>query len=499
MYRSRDSDSVLGDMINSTPLLVGGLLNEQYQFLPTSVPGGSTYRAFVTAKKARKQMLFIGANDGMLHAFRGDDGVEAFAFIPHSVAGNLYQIAQPSYSHKLFVDGPLIEADAYLSGSWRNYVLGSLGGGGRAVYAVDATDLTNLGASSVKWEFTHSELGYVMAPMAVGVGRNGKWQAYIGNGFESDSGYAQLLVVDLATGSLVKRINTGVGGGNGLGGIKLIKDIDNVVTGAYAGDLKGNLWRFEMTSASTADWTTGFDGNPLFVATDINGNTQPITAQPTYIDHPKGGQLVIFGSGRLFAELDLTVHDPQTLYGVWDRKTGDYETADGDQVQATDVLVEQTFSSGETLSGTDYFEVSNNTVDYDLHRGWYVRQTLEAGQRMIYTPQFIRGFVLFSTVAPTGGTGLPCDDSRSTGYNVLVNALSGGGSTTPLFDTNGDGVIDESDGTHSAYKTIADGKDTLMLGTEGKVSIQSPFGETAVLLNGRGLERTWRQLLNYPR
>lgn len=498
-YRERDPDSVIGDMVNSTPLLIGGLLDEQYQFLPTGVPGGGSYRSYLATKAAREPLLFVGANDGMLHAFRDSDGVEAFAFIPKAVIPNLHELAQSSYSHRFFVDGPLNEADAYIGGGWKNYVMGSLGGGGRAVYAVDTTDTESLTRSSVKWEYKHNQLGYVMAPIAVGVGRNGKWIAYFGNGFESNAGRAELFMVDMETGSLIKRINTGVAGSNGLGGVRLVKDIHNVVVAAYAGDLKGNFWRFDLNSTATADWSVGFDGNPLFQATDTNGMSQPMMAQPEYITHPKGGQLALFGTGRLFSEADLALHNEQALYGIWDKTEGDTASVDGQQITATDTLIEQSFGTSSTATGTEYFASSSNHVDWETDRGWYLRLTLEAGQRAIYAPQIVRGFALFSTVAPTGGTGLPCDDSRSTGYNILVNALSGAAPTTPILNTNGDGTIDENDQTFSSYKTVADGKDTLMLGRKGVVVIQRAFGETTILLRGRALERTWRQLLNYPR
>ncbi|MGH1360961.1 MAG: pilus assembly protein [Burkholderiaceae bacterium] len=498
-YRERNAESVLGDMVNSTPLLIGGLLDEHYQFLPGSVAGAGSYRAFINQKKARDRLLFIGANDGMLHAFRDADGVEAFGFVPNTVIPNLFELAQPSYSHRFYVDGPLTEADAFVGGSWKNYVMGSLGGGGRAIFAIDTTDTNNLGANNIKWEFTHNELGYVMAPISVGVGQNGRWHAYVGNGFESNSGLAQLFVIDLETRAVVKRISTGVGGGNGLGGVRLVKDRNNVVVAAYAGDLKGNMWRFDMNDSTPGVWSVGFGSNPLYVATAPDGTRQAITAQPDYVDHPDGGQLVVFGTGRLFADSDLISSAEHSLYGVWDKTLGMVDSADGEQFQPTDNLVEQTFGSGTTSAGTDFYASSTTPIDYTTDRGWKLRLTLEAGQRSIYTPQFVRGFFLFGTVAPTGGTGLPCDDSRSTGYNILVNALSGASPAKPIFDTTGDGKIDENDSLQSSYKTVADGKDTLMLGKNGKVVIQRAFGETTVRLEGRALERTWRQLLNYPR
>lgn len=502
-YRARDPHSLLGDFVNSTPLLVGDLINEQYQFLPPGLPGQSSYRQFLQAKAARSKVLFIGGNDGMLHAFDAATGVERFAFIPNAVADRIAFLSQPGYEHKFYVDGPLAEYDAHLGG-WRSIVTGSLGAGGRAVFAIDATDPATLGAASVKWEFTDPDLGYTFAAPAVGVSQSGQWVAVFGNGVEGDAGQPSLFVVDLATGQLLKKIvlpASQAGPDNGLGGVRLVKDAHNRIVGAYAGDTLGRLWRFDMRAGSPSGWGVALGGKRLFDAVWLGSaaNEQAILGIPEYVVHPGGGQMVVFGTGQLHEDAHLTDVAMQSLYGIYDPVPADQPTTSADGVTlAPGDLVEQTFTGAIGSGESEFYVGTNHPVDFAVRRGWKLDLTLVAGQRMLYSPQLVRGFVLFNTVAPNGGTADPCSGGSSVGINVLLNALNGGQSTRPMIDTNGDGEITESDHLVTAYRTAADGADTVMLGQQGKVVLQRAFGQTSVQIMGREMERTWRQLVTFP-
>ncbi|MGB7298966.1 MAG: PilC/PilY family type IV pilus protein [Burkholderiaceae bacterium] len=502
-FRVRDPDSVLGDMVNSLPTLIGGLTDEQYNFLPSNIPGASGYKSFVEWKKnQRTPVLFVGGNDGMLHAFRATDGVETFAFIPNTVLPKLHEPSQLAYSHKFMVDGPITEADAFSpTGQWKNYLLSSLGAGGRAVFAMDVTDTSNLGPSSVQWEFTHPDLGYVMSPVSVGVLPNGDWAAFFGNGYDSDNGRAKLFIVNLFTGNLItpQPINTSVGGNNGLGGVRLVKNLDNVVVAAYAGDRRGNLWRFDLQSTNPAQWKVGFNGSPLF--TTHGGDNQSITGQPEYITHPKGGQLIIMGTGRLYEDADLTDANQQALYGIWDPAPATLASNTSSPLPPGAPLHNQAFGPTVQLNGTDYIQMQNTgALDWTAVRGWKLPLTLgtTGTQRSVYPPQLVRGYVLFNTVAPGAATGQACDDSKAIGFNVLINALTGGSPAKPIFDTDGSLDVDSNDLVTAGYQTAADGIDRIMLGTGGKVSFQRAFGQTTGNIDGRSLERSWRQLLNPP-
>ena len=183
----------------------------RYHLLPASTPGGSSYAAFLASKRTRAGIILVGANDGMLHAFRDSDGAETFAFIPRSLLPTLGLLAAPSYGHRYYVDGPLTESDAYWGGSWRNVVVGSTGAGSRAIFGLDVTNTAALSADSVLWELDHTqqpEMGHVLAPVEVGLMKNGQWAAVFGNGYSSLSGKAQLFIVNLQTGALIKRIDT---------------------------------------------------------------------------------------------------------------------------------------------------------------------------------------------------------------------------------------------------------------------------------------------------
>lgn len=498
-FRERDPDSVIGDIVNSTPALIGGLLNEQYQFLPESASERQTYRAFLNQKKLRPQVLFVGANDGMLHGFDSSTGAEIFAFVPNAVLPNLAKLSDPSYTHQMYVDGPLAEGDAFVGGAWRNYLLGSLGAGGKSVFALDVTDTANLDETAVQWEYTDTELGNVLQPLAVGKMMDGTWAAVFGNGVDSASGNARLYIIDIETGgtNLERIITVPSGGNNGLGGVRLIKNVNNEVVGAYAGDLQGNLWRFDLQDTNPSGWGVGFGGaSPLY--TTPGGANQAITAAPEYVLHPDGGQLVIFGTGRLFEESDLGTTDQQTLFGIWDTVDGATASAAGFEVSATDSIVSQTFGTSTVGGGGSRFWSSSATpVDYSVDRGWQLPLTLASGQRVVFPVQLVRGFAFFNTIA-TGGAASACKPTGSNGYNVLVNALFGASSSRQILDTNGDGAIDEGDQLVSAYETRADGVNRILTGREGAISIQSATSQENARLRGRDLTRYWRQIINPP-
>ena len=336
----RERKGVLGDFVNSNPLLVKDSLKMAYTTLPVS-QGGTSYADFLTYKAGRTATLFVGGNDGMLHAFKdtngavaADDGKEVFAYVPKTVYSNLSKLANKTYGttslyHQFYVDGPLVEADAFVNApgaagpSWRNYVLGSLGSGGRAVFGLDVTNTANLGASSVRWELssaTNGDLGYVSAPIQVGVLPNGEWVAIFGNGSFSTSGRAVLFVVNLQTGA-AQTLRVGTAGTNGLGGVGVVRNGLGQITTLYAGDLKGSLWKFDYLATAGSRFEIA-GGSAFFTATHTDGAAQPITQAPILFDHSLGGKIVVFGTGLLATESDANSTAMQATYGIWD-KTGD--------------------------------------------------------------------------------------------------------------------------------------------------------------------------------
>lgn len=460
----RNRTARLGDIVNSNPVFVKDGVDRHYETLQGSF---GDYRAFVASKAARTEgVVFIGANDGMLHGFRDSNGVETFAFVPRAVYPNLPRLADDPYVHRYFVDGPLVETDAYLGGSWKNVLLGTAGAGAKSVFALDVTDPLGMTANSVMWEVNSStpgfaNLGLVTGEVLAGVTRSGHWVAVFGNGFDSSSGAASLFVVDLADGHLIREITIPASFGSGLTAARAVYDDARRLIGVYGGDLKGQLWKFDLTG-SPGSWHVGVSGHPLFDA----GAAHPITAAPAVAPHPKGGYVVVFGTGKLTEISDTTPpFVPQRTYGVWDSVP--FGAGEGTAAQLSS-LVRQTIE--EVTVGTppvSFYEVSTNTVPYGDGqtgvRGWYIDLDSGVGQRVIYPVDRVSAsFVLLSTMSPVSPT--PADICEPTGsgqgWVYLINALTGSGPERQAFDTNHDGIISSSDVVVAGYRDAVDGRPT---------------------------------------
>ncbi|MFZ2405731.1 MAG: PilC/PilY family type IV pilus protein, partial [Methylobacter sp.] len=212
----RSRAKLLGDIVNSDPAFVGKSYF-RYDRLPDGVYGQSTYLAFQAGTSSRRKMLYLGANDGMLHGFDAETGVEQFAYIPKGVFSNLASLTDPGYSHSYFVDGSPYVGDAYIDNQWKTVLVGSTGAGGRSVFALDVTYMNlngeiyepvsnYFGAAKVLWEFTDADLGYPIGQPVVGRMPTGQWVAIFGNGYDSDNHGAFLFIVDLATGESLAKI-----------------------------------------------------------------------------------------------------------------------------------------------------------------------------------------------------------------------------------------------------------------------------------------------------
>lgn len=526
IYRSRLNPQgqpfILGDFVNASPALIRSNFDGVYS--DAAWGGAAAYAAFKATKAARTPVLFAGSNDGMLHAFRDSlgatpatDGQEIFAYVPRTVYGNLDKLADKNYgataslAHQYFVDGPLAEADAYVkapgapSASWRNYLMGTLGAGGRAVFALDVTDTANLNASSVRWELSSAEdadIGYVLSNVRIGVLPNGRWVAVFGNGFGSTSGKAVLFVVDLedaasndaaVRASAIHKTVLDSTGGNGLGGVTLIHDaVTGRTTTIYVGDLKGKLWKLNYNSpigvpVPGSPWFDADGGTAFFTATDSAGVAQPISSSPAvFKGHNTNGYFVVFGTGKLFSSADASDVSPQTMYTVWDKKAGTNPLPESvpRPMSRTD-LVPRTltqFSGAGASAGTTFYSVTGAAVDYNSPaRGWYIdlHATIPGG-RVVYPTQVL-GYdtVLVSSVAPVQGTPVACVPGSGTGLNLLMPVDTGTNSLSGTFDTNGDGVVNASDPGASAYGTRADGGDAV-------VSSQGPNGNPLSDVGGGG-------------
>ena len=521
----RERKGVLGDFINSNPVLIKDAVNMGYGALPA---GGASYAAFLTAKAARTPVLFVGGNDGMLHAFKdslgvaaAEDGREVFAYVPRSVYPNLSKLSDKTYGsallyHQYFVDGPLTESDAFVNApgagaaSWRNYLVGSLGSGGRAVFALDVTDTANLGARTVRWELsnaTHADLGYVSTPVQVGVLPNGEWVAIFGNGSYSNAGRAVLFVVNLQTGVAQTLVLDGAGA-NGLGGVGVVRSSTGEITTLYAGDLKGKLWKLDyLASAASRFEVSG--GVALFAAASAAGVAQPITQAPLVFEHSLGGKLLVFATGVLSTEADANSTAVQSMYGVRDR------AGDGLARPITRAALEaRSLSQVAAASGATFYSLAGTPVNWVTQAGWVTDLNTLAGMRVVYPAQMVSSKVaLISAVVPARDV-IVCDAAIGQGVNFLFPVEEGLNPDYPMFDTNGDGLFTAADTRVSGYGTNADGIDAVIRSTptcaggvcKTLISIQNTTSQQRATIEESDLssgarvirDRVWRRIINPP-
>jgi type IV pilus assembly protein PilY1 len=483
VYRNRTAK--LGDIVNSSPAYIHDNVDLNYEKLTGSY---GNYRTFVADKIIRPEgVLFVGANDGMLHAFGNSTGAELFAFVPKAVIPNLSKLSQTPYTHQYYVDGPNTETDAYIDSTWKNILLGTTGAGAKAVYAMDVTTPTAMDATKVLWEINSAtsgfgNLGYVLSELQAGVveangaAANDNWVAIFGNGVGSTSGAASLFVVNIKTGALLKEIIVPSTGTNGLGGVRVVRDATQKVIGAYAGDLQGNMWKFDLTGTSSSNWQVALDNAPLYSA----GSTQPITATPAVVPHPSGGYVVNFGTGKFFEISDTTgSFATQRLYGIWDKQLfGATSTPSGAaSLTGTSALQVQTIST-TTVGGIDYYGVSTTAVVWgdgllSGKRGWYI-DLPNSGQRVAYPVERLfeksgSTFILASTLSPVSSAAadLCVQTGSGSGWVYLIDGVTGSGPIKQTLDTNSDGAVNDADVVVSGYQDPIDGRPTAISTSSG--------------------------------
>jgi type IV pilus assembly protein PilY1 len=417
----RDRPRLLGDIVNSTVL---------YSKAPNNGYLSASYATFLANEKAnRTAVVFVGANDGMLHGFRASDGLELFGYIPRGIYSDLITLTLPGYTHRYFVDGPVIQGDANFNGGWRNVIVGSTGAGGAfssnsSIFALDVTTPDAMQSSNVLWDLTkadNSDIGNVLGTGVIGQTADGQWVAILPNGYESGTGQAAILIVNLQTGA-IRSIGTGAASGNGMGAVSAVYNANRVIQYVYGGDIKGNLWKFDLSSTNSAQWIVSGPGGavPLFTATD-SSVAQPITTAPRIVPHPKGGWLVLFGTGKLFLNGDASNADTQAIYGIWDHPTL-IATIPTTQVQSLAMT---------TTSGVRNF--STASVNWSSYDGWRLRLVdtsgTSQGERIIGNPVVADATYTVTSFLPLNG-GDPCVGG-GTSYTYTIDLITGAGSAQP--------------------------------------------------------------------
>jgi type IV pilus assembly protein PilY1 len=491
---------LLGDIINS-PLALASPSDKT----ASDLSGDTTYSTYLATKAANMNAsLVVNANDGFVNVINTGNGIRRYAYMPSSVLPSLRYIADTTYingvSHKFLVDGQVGVFDAQLNSAWKTLALGGTGAGGRTFYALQLFDASAGNVTKALWEISapaaantanaFNDLGYAYARPEVARLADGRWAAFISNGYGSHSGVAALYVVDIRDGSLIRKIVIDSSEStNGLSSVKLKVNSQNVVQAAYGGDLKGRLWKFDLSGTSTDSWGVAFSGKPLF--TTAGGATQPITAQPLLADNSLGGKEVFFGTGKFNETADKTNKDLQAFYAVWD--------ADGGSGQITTSSLQAQAVTGVFSGGSGQFiTTSQSEVTYPAEKGWYlplVYNNARTGERVINQASLVLGRIVFTTASVD--TTDPCA-SFGTGKLVELDAFSGKMLNYAVLDTNGDGLIDSTD-TVSSGVIFTGGIPTLnaiVNGATRKIVNDSSGGITTLVEKSGGGSRRimWRQI-----
>jgi type IV pilus assembly protein PilY1 len=511
---------LLGDIVDGQPVVV-------------TKPSGSTpeadYASYISSNAARNIVL-IGANDGMAHAFDIATMGELMGYIPQAVYPRLKALTATDYGqsagtpHSYHVNGSMRQQDIKTGTSWKTVVVGGLGQGGQGYYALDATNNAQLSAatSAIKWEYNDindKSMGYTLgAPLIYNVrtgtntvvpaaifanGYESNWDDTASGGQKTTNKESVLTILNAETGSIIARIQ--VPGSSGLSSpAGLDYGQDGVLDFVYAGDVNGKLWRFDLTDPNNFKVAS----NPLFDA----GAGHPIIMRPGLIPVNKAadgtplGNVVLFGTGQLLTNIDRKDTTTQTLYGVLDKMESNPSTVSISSLQQQQFET-STYSKTTTRIGT-YRKISAsddaaNKLDIASaanlalsapKMGWYINLP-DSSERLVTSPMVFEDRVLF-------GTGVPISTEQclpgGSGWIVGVNPLTGSvvrknnkstGADFSFIDITGDGKSTAADklGTGptisymSAYKK--DGIPTELSFVSSNAVLSSPSGSDGGLGN----------------
>lgn len=517
----RNRGSRLGDIVNSNILYVGA---------PAADYGDAAYLTFkgttTPGVGSRTHMLYVGANDGMLHGFEAGTGVEKLAYIPQGIAqGKLRDLTDTTYTHKYFVDGTPFVGDAKVGGTaWKTVLVSGLSGGGKGYVALDAsnpTNFTTLKAADLviadTTATTDPDIGNMYITPANQIVRlnapesgtapnqiKHRWALVLGNGYNS-ANEAPVLVVQYLDGAKeIKKISPCIEvaapfdfipactfkTGNGLSTPRLVDlNNDQIYDVAYAGDLKGNVWKFDLSSEDNANWKTSFTNAPFFKAKP----GQAFTTAPYVVPHPIFGMQVQIGSGRNLTTEDQSAPDKGTIYSLHDNSSyGNVAVTpattppstrlnivDSTPINTTSSatmptsLVQQTIDATTFIDGgITYYTSSSNPVNYrgtNAKRGWYMDWTVD-GQRVLQNATPFDGEkIRISSTVPNSTVGSSTEETcnpRTTGersFLWVLNMFNGNPSKSPVYDLTPSSATDNP-GT--AGMESNPGGDTIGLTTE---------------------------------
>lgn len=517
LFRTRGS--VLGAVVSAQSLYVGAPDSGYTDTFPAASPeavaaaGGNTYEQFVYDNRSRAPTLYVASDDGMLHAFDASTvgGQERWAYVPYSVFPSLPKITASNYTLQPMVDNTPVERDVFIGGQWRTLLIGTLRLGGRGVYALDVTDPTASEAaasSKVLWEFNSTSagganLGYTYAQPNIARLANGKWVVLAAGGYfptgstdpAAGNIYSSLFVLDAGTGALIRELKTSSAPQPAVTSYGLATPVtgdyqnDLIDDVAFAGDLQGNLWRFDLSDANPANWVVDLVFKP------VTPGNRPITGMPRLFPDALTRRFdVVFGTGKYLGLSDRTTGSAptQAFYGIRDygKNAAVYPVSEA------------------TLLQQDLGALTNGArilTDYpllDTHNGWYFLLDTALGERSVVTPiaLFNTNRAILTTLIPGGND--PCDPSRN-GAVLVVNAanggpsagldvLAGGLSVTTGYGVAGAAVSNPPAAGMLPVATRIGGGKLLLPG------ITLPGGSTFSLSDAYWRRRSWRVLQDNP-
>lgn len=581
----RNRKSCQGDIVNSAIWYVGA---------PSNGHSVSSYKSFASTYRGRLPMLYVGSNDGMLHGFSAKDGVEKIAYIPHGAVQNLDKLTDTGYAHRYYVDGSPFSGDVDIGTAtpdWRTYLVGTLGAGGRGYFVLDvtqpgadssftgtptppATNFTEANASNLvvldKTAASASDaappgkpadpnadpdIGHIFGnpvvaesnqqrAMQITRTNDGRWALITGNGYNSVNERPVLLIQYLDGDKSLKTISAAATGSaeassNGLSTPQFL-DVngDGTPDFVYAGDLRGNMWKFDISSGTANNWGVALSGNPLFTATYSTGtgssSRQPITAPPVLRPNRNvGGLMVAFGTGQNLTENDRTDTSVQTVYSILDNTRYEIESTGADKgkvkvktsnptpttVAGRNELQAQSVTGGAgsgtagagASAGRAFWKLSNSGVTYScegaagsctVKKGWFMDLPV-SGERVTTSFDFYDGGNILEIISekPASGSATASGDEvcapqpqSAKPFRMLMGIASGSPPKPPIMDVNGDGAYTAAE--DGGYARITASSKELRFGTkdqqirkgnDGKVD---KFAKLPELM----LRPGWRQL-----
>ncbi len=514
---------MMGDVVNSSPLYVKEPTKALYKDNDIAFKDGQKYSEYYNDHKNREAMIYLGANDGMLHGYEAETGKEKLGYFPEIVLPNLHKLAESEYQHQFYVDGTPSAAEVFdhVDNKWRTVLVGGLRRGGQGIYALDVTNpnFVNTDAaanSTALWEFDDSDsadLGYTYSRPQIMRLNDGKFYVVLGNGYNnnasddsvSSSGDAVLYLLNIHDGSIVKSLSTGVGiaedpSGNGFAnGLATVTGLDvgtSSSTGMsvgydrkidyiYAGDLFGNVWKFDFSSSDPDDWLlrTAQEGvieNPLKLFTACAGadstthciigdnhNRQSITSPLKLHKLDNGHYIVLFGTGKLLelTDADTSNIGTQSFYGIVDSNS---------TVPRSSLLQQKIIYQGNVNASlnkdvrisTDHKLSTQRGWFMNLHKPQYPNENVNSildglltvnyvneGEQVLSAAQVSNKVLSFYTRITKNSTD-PCRPTTTNSFTMKLDAQSGSRVSVKHFDIDNNGVLEESDNFKTDKKNV---------------------------------------------